>query len=100
VTTHNSLEAEPGAAKNTESLDALVRILRTGRTKAAGTAREDMSERAVIKRECPLIETDEDENECLHKIKSESHPPSPKASAGQGKSIKSKVGGGIPTIDD
>jgi hypothetical protein len=92
VTADDAPESKPDTTKNAETLNCLIRILRAGRMESAGAARDDMPERTMIERECPLIKTDEDENECLHTIKSESHPPSPKVSSGQSKSIKSKVG--------
>lgn len=91
VTADDAPESEPGTADDAESFYRLIRILGAGRVESAGTARDNLAQHSMIERERLLIESDKSQDRLFHKIESESHPPSPKASAGRRKSIKSKV---------
>lgn len=63
---HNSFETHPRPAKNTEPFDRRVRILRTTRIKSAKPLTNDISQYAVVKRQCFLIDPDKLKNNFFH----------------------------------
>lgn len=59
VTAGDTTRREPSTAKDSEPVDRLIGVLRTGRMESARSARDDFAQNSVIERERLLVKADE-----------------------------------------